>query len=183
LRTIVAISTETCSTSPMPSGPSISRRVLRDAHLVPRVAEHDVDSPLARLAVDRPGIGRIDGERLLGEDVDPRRDRGACLLGTQRARAGQRDDVGPGLDDLAPVRRGVREAEAAPHLRELGGIAAIHDPRLHLWTPQEARDVGEHGPGPGADHAEAEAASLAAARQRRSRTRHSGRVAHRLLTA
>lgn len=56
---------------------------MRDAHLVPRVAQDDVAAALARQAVDRPSVGGLDGERLLGEDVAACLERGASLLGAQ----------------------------------------------------------------------------------------------------
>ena len=120
-RTIVAIWTSTCSTSPIPSGPSISAAGGgRDPHLVPGVAQHDVPAALPRQRIDRPGVGRIDRERLLGEDVAARLERGTGLLGAERPGPGQGHDVRAGSDDVVPVGRGVGEAEPLAHLGELG---------------------------------------------------------------
>ena len=92
-------------------------RVLGDAHLVPGVAEHDVEAAILGEAVDRPGVRRVDGERLLGEDVDARLERGLRLLRAKRTRSGQRDDVRPQVDHLAPVGGGVGEPESGSDRR------------------------------------------------------------------
>ncbi len=87
-------------------------RVLGDAHLVPGVAEDDMEAAVTGKAVDRPGVRRIDGEWFLGEDVDSRLECGLGLLRPKRTGAGQRHDVRPKVDHLAPVRGGVGESES-----------------------------------------------------------------------
>jgi hypothetical protein len=131
-------------------------RLLHDPHLVPRVAQHHVEAAVARQALDRPGIGRFDGERLLGQDVDARLERGPRLRRPERGGCGERNDVGAGGDHLPPVRGRVREREPVPQRGEQIGVATIDDPGLHLRPPEEARDVGEGRPSPGADDAETE---------------------------
>jgi len=133
--------------------------LLGDAHLVPGVAEHDVDAALAGEALDRPGLGRVDGERLLGEDVDPGLDGGQHLAAAEVAGPGDRDDVGPGGDDLLPVGRGPGEAKPLAGRLEQRRVAAVDDQGLDLRPAQEARDVGRCGPRAGADDAEGEAAA------------------------
>ncbi len=111
---------------------------------------------LTRQRIDAPGVGGIDGERLLGQDVDPGLERGERLLRAKRHRSGQGHDVRARGDDLAPIGRGVREPEPLLERGELGGIAPVHDPWLDLGPAQETRDVGEGRPRSGTDDTQAQ---------------------------
>lgn len=117
-----------------------------DAHLVPCIAQHDVAATLARQAIDRPGVGGIDGEGLLGQDVDARLERSPRLLGPEGNGPGQRDDIRACLDDLVPVDRRSLEVEALAQRFKLHRIAPVDDERFDLRAAQEGAGCGRRPP-------------------------------------
>ena len=129
-------------------------RGLDDAHLVPGVAEHQHATGRPRPRVEVPGVGGGHRERLLGEDVAARLEGRARLLGSRAARSCQDEEVRPRLDDLTPVGRRTREAEARSHLLEERRVAAADDERLHVVACRERRQVRGDRPGAGADDAQ-----------------------------
>ncbi len=129
---------------------------LHDAHLVPGVAEHEVPPSLAGQGGQLPGVGGRDRERLLAQDVGARLEGGPDLLGAEGDRPGDHDEVGPSLDDVAPVRGRAGEAELRADLLEQRRVAPIDDHRLHVLATGQGRQVRGDGPGAGADDAESQ---------------------------
>ena len=123
--------------------------------VVPAVRHDEVPArPLDGL-IQVPGIRGIERERLLAHHVRTGLQRGLRLLVVVAGRAADHDDVGLGLEDLAPIRGRLLEAELVLDPPQQVRVPPVHDRELDLvLMGLEVRQMRADGPRSRADDAQ-----------------------------
>ena len=123
--------------------------------VVPAVRDEELPAGPADRLVEVPGIGRVEGERLLAHHVRAGFEGCLGLLVMEPGRAADDDDIGALGDDLVPVSGPLREAVTLGDPVEERRVAAVDDREVDLVAmPLEVRKMRADGPGAGTDDAQ-----------------------------
>lgn len=107
--------------------------------VVPPERHDDVLAQLLRTSGEVPRVGRVDGDRLLHQDVGAGLHRGDGLFVVEPDRAGDDAHVHPFGQDVAVVLTGHREAELFLDLGQFFGALAADTDQLDLVGSFEQR--------------------------------------------